>query len=36
VKTIVTFIRGMWDYYVMGTFVYFFPPKNEGDESSEG
>lgn len=33
------FVKALWNYYVVGTWYYFFPPKSEndpGDEQSAG
>jgi hypothetical protein len=27
----VNFIKAMWNYYVLGAWYYFFPPKSEND-----
>lgn len=29
------FIKAMWNYYVLGTWYYFFPPKSEDDPGDD-
>lgn len=35
-ESIFQFVKAMWNYYVLGTWYYFFPPKSENDPGDEG
>ena len=32
---LLTLIRGLWDYYVVGTWVTIFPPNNDPSENED-
>lgn len=34
-KKVLQFVKGLWNYYVAGTWLVMFPPKNESEPGNE-